>query len=307
MAGDTYPPVSNQSSGAASGTLWVDSPTKESVTPQWPLSPLQPRFHTNFENSHITQHSDSSDSSIPLPDFDPSMFRRLSDDEDLQTLLPSGDSERPQRRHRRAGRNVNRFSTASNRLSIASSQLGLASSNLRTGGKRLSAFTERQIRQLESIIGNAIKQAFEENPLEFARRALGESAFDRVPEPDLREEDFIKHSPMHFEGDAYQRRISKPHDSLQRVSSSEKRFEEADLLVEKHVKIPDGGARAWSVAIGGFLTYFATFGLLNSFGTFQTYYSLELLRGTAQSTIAWIGSIQVRCLYRASILSRLTC
>ena len=74
--------------------------------------------------------------------------------------------------------------------------------------------------------------------------------------------------------------------------------------------VPDGGLRAWLVVLGGFLTYFATFGtfstkttrwvdvnsslgLLNSFGVFQVYYQRQILEGTSASVISWIGSIQV--------------
>ncbi|KAI0398138.1 major facilitator superfamily domain-containing protein [Xylariaceae sp. FL0594] len=64
-----------------------------------------------------------------------------------------------------------------------------------------------------------------------------------------------------------------------------------------HEPAPDGGIKAWSVVVGGFLTYFATFGLLNSFGTFQTYYQDTLLKGSGSSTISWIGSVQLFLLF----------
>ncbi|KAJ5578091.1 uncharacterized protein N7459_007055 [Penicillium hispanicum] len=81
-------------------------------------------------------------------------------------------------------------------------------------------------------------------------------------------------------------------------------------------KIParDTSLRAWLVVIGGVLSYFPTFGmclvptpwytladwqsgLLNAFGTFQTYYVEHLLRGTSSSDVAWIGSLQVFFLF----------
>ncbi|KAK7909086.1 hypothetical protein PG985_014964 [Apiospora marii] len=55
--------------------------------------------------------------------------------------------------------------------------------------------------------------------------------------------------------------------------------------------------RAWGVVLGGFINYFATFGLLNTFGLFQTFYQTELLQGTSSSTISWIGSIQLFLLF----------
>ncbi|KAF9264559.1 MFS general substrate transporter [Marasmius fiardii PR-910] len=55
---------------------------------------------------------------------------------------------------------------------------------------------------------------------------------------------------------------------------------------------PDGGVRAWLVVLGTVLSGFATFGFVNSWGVFQSYYEQNLLQGTSPSTIAWIGSIQ---------------
>ncbi|CAK7567837.1 MAG: hypothetical protein SEPTF4163_005807 [Sporothrix epigloea] len=53
---------------------------------------------------------------------------------------------------------------------------------------------------------------------------------------------------------------------------------------------PDGGWRAWSVAIGaGFIT-FAALGFANSFGVFQEYYITHQLQHKSPDTIAWIGS-----------------
>ncbi|KAF8476175.1 major facilitator superfamily domain-containing protein [Kalaharituber pfeilii] len=60
---------------------------------------------------------------------------------------------------------------------------------------------------------------------------------------------------------------------------------------------PDGGTQAWLVVLGGFLTYFATFGYLNSFGTYQAYYTEDLLSYRTPSDIAWIGSIQLFFLF----------
>ncbi|KAJ8521691.1 hypothetical protein ONZ45_g1640 [Pleurotus djamor] len=55
----------------------------------------------------------------------------------------------------------------------------------------------------------------------------------------------------------------------------------------------DGGLRAWLAVLGGFLALFATFGLMNSFGTFQTWYSTHQLGHLPPSTISWIGSLQL--------------
>lgn len=56
---------------------------------------------------------------------------------------------------------------------------------------------------------------------------------------------------------------------------------------------PDGGLDAWLTVFGAFLALFCTFGQLNSFGTFQTWYAEHQLRGLPPSTISWIGSLQL--------------
>ncbi|KAK1986345.1 major facilitator superfamily transporter [Colletotrichum cereale] len=55
----------------------------------------------------------------------------------------------------------------------------------------------------------------------------------------------------------------------------------------------DQGVVAWLQVLGSWILFANTWGLSNSFGVFQAYYSNELLPETAPSTIAWIGSIQI--------------
>lgn len=55
---------------------------------------------------------------------------------------------------------------------------------------------------------------------------------------------------------------------------------------------PNGGTKAWLQVLGAFFLNFNTWGLLNTFGTFQSEYSTGLLRDSSQSSIAWIGSLQ---------------
>lgn len=54
---------------------------------------------------------------------------------------------------------------------------------------------------------------------------------------------------------------------------------------------PDGGFHAWLQVAMGWIIIFTTWGYVNSFGSFQAYYT-ETLDQDA-STISWIGSIQV--------------
>lgn len=55
---------------------------------------------------------------------------------------------------------------------------------------------------------------------------------------------------------------------------------------------PNGGTRAWLQVLGAFFLNFNTWGLLNTFGTFQSEYSTGFLSSSSQSSIAWIGSLQ---------------
>jgi len=56
--------------------------------------------------------------------------------------------------------------------------------------------------------------------------------------------------------------------------------------------IPDGGWRAWSVVFGSTLALFVSFGYVNAFGVYQSYYSTTLT-GRSDSSISWIGSFQL--------------
>lgn len=53
---------------------------------------------------------------------------------------------------------------------------------------------------------------------------------------------------------------------------------------------PDGGTTAWLQVLGGFFLFFNTWGLINAFGVFQTYYSGTLLTNKTNSQISWIGT-----------------
>lgn len=57
--------------------------------------------------------------------------------------------------------------------------------------------------------------------------------------------------------------------------------------------ILDTGSRAWITVLGAFAALFCTFGQMNAFGTFQTWYSTHQLQHLQPSTISWIGSLQL--------------
>jgi hypothetical protein len=55
----------------------------------------------------------------------------------------------------------------------------------------------------------------------------------------------------------------------------------------------DGGLKANLTAFGAFTALFFTFGQINAFGTFQAWYSTHQLAGMPESSISWIGSLQL--------------
>lgn len=55
---------------------------------------------------------------------------------------------------------------------------------------------------------------------------------------------------------------------------------------------PNGGLVAWLHVVGGFCLFFNSWGILNTFGVYQTYYETGALFRESSSTISWIGAIQ---------------
>jgi len=56
--------------------------------------------------------------------------------------------------------------------------------------------------------------------------------------------------------------------------------------------IPNGGLVAWLQVAGSFVLFFNTWGVINTFGSYQAYYRSNLLTSSNPSAISWIGSIQ---------------
>ena len=68
-------------------------------------------------------------------------------------------------------------------------------------------------------------------------------------------------------------------------------------------EIPDGGLEAWLQVLGAWVILVPTWGLVNSFGVFQTYYETKLLPDTSSSSISWIGSLQASLLLIVGVIS----
>lgn len=56
---------------------------------------------------------------------------------------------------------------------------------------------------------------------------------------------------------------------------------------------PEGGSRAWTVVLGSFCGQFAVFGIINSTGVFQEYFSTHQLKDYSPSQIGWIFSLSL--------------
>ncbi|KAB5578244.1 major facilitator superfamily domain-containing protein [Coniochaeta sp. 2T2.1] len=79
---------------------------------------------------------------------------------------------------------------------------------------------------------------------------------------------------------------------------------EATSLPDSDVSpIPDGGLPANLQVLSSFSCMVATWGLVNTFGVFQTYYTTTLLSHISASSISWIGSIQACLLLLLGLVS----
>lgn len=67
--------------------------------------------------------------------------------------------------------------------------------------------------------------------------------------------------------------------------------------------IPNGGLQAWLQVLGSWVVLVATWGLVNTFGVYQTYYETELLRSSSSSAISWIGSLQASLLLLTGVVT----
>ncbi|KAF2490826.1 MFS general substrate transporter [Lophium mytilinum] len=64
---------------------------------------------------------------------------------------------------------------------------------------------------------------------------------------------------------------------------------------------PNGGTRAWLQVLGGFFLFMNSWGIVNTYGVYQTYYERNLLHQKSPSSISWIGSTQAFLLIFISV------
>ncbi|KAL8727590.1 MAG: hypothetical protein Q9181_005662, partial [Wetmoreana brouardii] len=67
--------------------------------------------------------------------------------------------------------------------------------------------------------------------------------------------------------------------------------------------VPDGGTQAWLQVLGSWMLFFNTWGILNTFGVFQTYYESGVIFEASSSDISWIGSVQALLLLTVGAFS----
>ncbi|KAL9600812.1 MAG: hypothetical protein Q9219_002950 [cf. Caloplaca sp. 3 TL-2023] len=76
---------------------------------------------------------------------------------------------------------------------------------------------------------------------------------------------------------------------IDRPSNSKKSAALSDIPPE--VTFPDGGLQAWLVVLGSFSGMLASFGLMNTIGTFQAYLITHQLADVSPGAVGWIFSI----------------
>ncbi|KAF4464999.1 monocarboxylate transporter 4 [Fusarium albosuccineum] len=85
-------------------------------------------------------------------------------------------------------------------------------------------------------------------------------------------------------------------DALERICTRRSHVSSDNLL-----KPPDGGLQAWTQVAMGWIVIFTTWGYVNSFGSFQAYYTSVLPQSSFD--ISWIGSLQVWLTFFGSAFS----
>lgn len=91
----------------------------------------------------------------------------------------------------------------------------------------------------------------------------------------------------------YNEETSVAHDPATQASSTDPSQSSEQKAIE--AEPPNGGIQAWNQALVAHMVIFNTWGYINSFGVFQTYYVQVL--GRSVSEISWIGSLQVFLLF----------
>jgi len=69
----------------------------------------------------------------------------------------------------------------------------------------------------------------------------------------------------------------------------------------------EGGSAGWLTVGGSILVYYASFGVMNSFGFFQNYYKNDFLKDSPVAAIAFIGTMQMALMNSLAAVSGALC
>ncbi|KAF2132196.1 MFS general substrate transporter [Dothidotthia symphoricarpi CBS 119687] len=73
------------------------------------------------------------------------------------------------------------------------------------------------------------------------------------------------------------------------------------------IKENEGNRAAWLTVLGSVLVYYSSFGIMNSFGFFQNFYTSDFLEHTSPPTIAFIGTLQIALMNSLAAISGALC
>ncbi|KAK6502089.1 hypothetical protein TWF481_009898 [Arthrobotrys musiformis] len=69
------------------------------------------------------------------------------------------------------------------------------------------------------------------------------------------------------------------------------------------ITFPDGGLKAWLTVLGAAISMFCSFGYVNAFGVYESYYLSVILKNKTADDIAWIGSIQIAFIFGSGLFA----
>ncbi|KAJ6087679.1 MFS monocarboxylate transporter [Penicillium canescens] len=91
------------------------------------------------------------------------------------------------------------------------------------------------------------------------------------------------------------------------MSDTKKALESLEGSETKEVltksSFPEGGVKGWLTVLSGWCVMFNTFGYINAFGIYESYYKATFLIDKGESNIAWIGSLQAFFMFSAGLIS----
>ncbi|KAJ5305966.1 hypothetical protein PENANT_c015G03472 [Penicillium antarcticum] len=91
------------------------------------------------------------------------------------------------------------------------------------------------------------------------------------------------------------------------MSNTEKALESSEdsrtTEVPTKPSFPEGGIKGWLTVLSGWCVMFNTFGYINAFGIYESYYKVTFLSNQSESNIAWIGSLQAFFMFSGGLIS----